>query len=82
MAKIYNVLFLCTGNSARSIIGEVVMNRLGNGRFRAFSAGSHPQGKVNPFAIELLQQNKFSTQGLRTIAKNGAYSTLKKAGLI
>ncbi|HEX6549945.1 MAG TPA: arsenate reductase ArsC [Gammaproteobacteria bacterium] len=66
MSKIYNVLFLCTGNSARSIIGEVVMNRLGNGRFHAYSAGSHPNGKVNPFALELLQQNHFSTDGLRS----------------
>lgn len=66
MSKTYNVLFLCTGNSARSIIGEVVLNRFGKGRFHAFSAGSHPQGQVNPFAIELLQSNHFSTEGLRS----------------
>lgn len=66
MVKIHNALFLCTGNSARSIIGEAVLNRLGQGRFRAFSAGSHPQGKVNPLAIELLEQNNFAIRGLRS----------------
>ena len=66
--KTYNVLFLCTGNSARSIIGEVVLNNLavGKGRFKAFSAGSHPKGAVNPVAIEVLQASKFPVSGLRS----------------
>jgi protein-tyrosine-phosphatase len=65
-AKIYNVLFLCTGNSARSIMAEVMLNHLGHGRFRAFSAGSHPSGKVNPFAIETMRAGQLSTEGLRS----------------
>lgn len=64
--KVYNVLFLCTGNSARSILGEALLNLLGKGRFRAWSAGSHPAGRVNPFAIELLQKNGIATEGLRS----------------
>lgn len=64
--KIYNVLFLCTGNSARSILGEAILNEIGKGRFRAFSAGSRPAGQVNPLAIELLQRNHISTEGLRS----------------
>jgi arsenate reductase len=64
--KIYNALFLCTGNSARSIMAEKLLEHWGRGRFRAFSAGSHPSGKVNPFAIELLQSKGFSTEGLRS----------------
>ena len=61
-----NVLFLCTGNSARSIIGEAIMNREGRGRFRAYSAGSHPKGEVNPYAIDLLRRLHYPVEGFRS----------------
>ena len=61
-----NVLFLCTGNSARSILSEAILNRLGSGRIRAFSAGSKPVGKVNPGALELLGRLAFPTEELRS----------------
>ncbi len=64
--KQYNVLVLCTGNSARSILGEVLFNVMGKGKFKAYSAGSKPAGKVNPGAIELLQQQGHSIEGLRS----------------
>jgi protein-tyrosine-phosphatase len=62
----YNVLFLCTGNSARSILAEALMNSWGRGRFRGLSAGSHPKGAVHPIALELLQRMKLPTEGLRS----------------
>lgn len=66
MERSYNVLILCTGNSARSILGEVLFNMLGKGKFKAYSAGSKPAGKVNPGAIEWLQEQGVSTEGLRS----------------
>jgi len=64
--RAYNVLFLCTGNSARSILAESILNRRGKGQFRGFSAGSHPNGQVNPFALEILERLDFPTEGLRS----------------
>ena len=66
--KVMNVLFVCTGNSARSILAESVLNNptIGGGRFRAFSAGSHPSGQVQPMALELLKQYHYPTSGLRS----------------
>lgn len=62
----YNVLFLCTGNSARSIIAEALINQWGRGKFRGFSAGSHPKGTVNPIALQLLQRMNLPIAGLRS----------------
>ena len=62
--KVYNVLFLCTGNTARSILAEGILARDGHGKFRAYSAGSQPKGMVNPFAIKVLQSFGYSTEGL------------------
>ncbi len=65
-AKLTRVLFLCTQNSARSILAECVLNRLGAGRFEAHSAGSHPAGRINPGALELLAREGYPTEGLRS----------------
>lgn len=64
--RVYNVLFLCTGNSARSILAERLINNWGRGRFRGFSAGSHPKGSVHPMTLKLLHNLKFPTEGLRS----------------
>ena len=61
-----NVLFICTGNTARSILAEAYLNSAGSGRFKAYSAGSHPAGQVNPFALELLQKNRLPVTDLRS----------------
>lgn len=66
MSRIYNVLFLCTGNSARSILAEAILNREGAGRFRAFSAGSFPKGEVHPAAIRLLERLDYRTDAFRS----------------
>ena len=64
--RLYNVLFLCTGNSARSIMAEALIDQWGRGKFRGFSAGSHPKGAVHPIALQLLERLKLATEGLRS----------------
>src|SRR4029077_5468561 len=66
MNKAFNVLFLCRGNSARSIIAEAILNHKGRPNFHAFSAGSHPAGKVNPFTLKQLEEANLPTEGLRS----------------
>jgi protein-tyrosine-phosphatase len=66
MSDPYNVLFLCTGNSARSILAEAILNREGRGKFSAYSAGSHPKGEVHPMALETLAEMGFLTDGYRS----------------
>jgi arsenate reductase len=64
--KVYNVLFLCTGNSARSILAEAIMRKDGAGRFRSFSAGSQPKGEINPFALKVLTASNYPIDGMRS----------------
>jgi arsenate reductase (thioredoxin) len=66
MPKPFDVLFLCTHNSARSVIAECIMNRIGTGTFKAYSAGSQPSGRVHPFALDLLTRLDYDTSGLRS----------------
>lgn len=66
MSRPFNVLFICTHNSARSVMAEAILNQLGAGRFRAFSAGSQPSGEVHPLALELLARNRMETHALRS----------------
>ncbi len=85
MAQTYNALFLCTGNSARSIMAEAILNRLGAGRIRAYSAGSYPKDQPHPMALEVLTERGYDTSGLRSkswdeFARPGAPSLFPSTG--
>ena len=69
--RIFNVLFLCTGNTARSILAESILRKDGAGKFNAFSAGSQPKGVVNPFALKVLADSNYPTEGLRSKSWHG-----------
>jgi len=78
--KIYHVLFVCTGKSARSVIAEGLMNDAGRGRFKVYSAGSHPTGVVNPFALEALAELRIPTDGFRArVGTNSAAPTHRRS---
>ena len=79
--KIYNVLFLCTGNSARSIMAEGLLNHFGAGRFRAYSAGSHPSGSVHPLALQVLARWNVPTAGLRSKRKARSWPGPRRCAL-
>jgi len=64
--RIFNTLFICTGNSARSIMAEAILNSIGQGRFQAFSAGSNPSGVISPYALEIIEKNNLPSEGLRS----------------
>jgi len=64
--KVYNVLFLCTGNSARSVMAEAILNRAGQGKFKAYSAGSQPKGRIHPYTLDLLRNLHYDVSGLRS----------------
>lgn len=81
MSKVYNVLFLCTGNSARSILAEAILNREGKDHFRAFSAGSFPKGRVHPAALKLLEELGYPTAGFRSKAGTSSHNQARRRSI-